>query len=74
MSNENLSEHQLKLLKHLATHRDCEVGVKLSGYGQAKWLSVARALKRRGLANSFHTGTYYITDTGKAFLKAEPTQ
>jgi hypothetical protein len=67
MKDQKLSEHQLKLLNHLAAHKDHEV--QLAGYGQAKWLSVARALKRRGLANSFHTGKYYITEAGETFLK-----
>lgn len=57
-----LSEHQTKLLIALDKHYPLEI--QLAGYGRAKWLSVARALKRRGLAHSWKTGYYSATEAG----------
>lgn len=62
-----LSEHQLKLLATLDKHYPLEI--QLAGYGQAKWLSVARALKRRGLAHSWKTGYYSVTDVGHKMMQ-----
>lgn len=66
LSFDDLSETQQKMLRILVSRGG---NVQVAGYGRAKWLSAARALMRRGLADSYHTGKYYATDAGKALLK-----
>jgi hypothetical protein len=63
---EELSKHQQKLLKWLGAD---QCGRQVAGYGMAKWLSAARALQRRGLADSYRTGSYFVTEKGRATLE-----
>ena len=59
-----LSATQTKVLLFISRHPNANA--QIAGYGRAPWLSAARALVRRGLAGTYLTGHYYLTDEGKA--------
>jgi hypothetical protein len=61
-----LSETQIKVMRILAK-RSGEV--QLAGHGMAPYLSAARALVKKGLAKTWHTGKYAATDDGKKYYE-----
>jgi hypothetical protein len=65
----DLSETQQKMLKLLFVHYEKHGTEKqIAGYGNAKWLSAGRALTRKGLAGSWRTGYYHITEAGRVLF------
>ena len=56
-----LSETQYKVLLHLSNFSEEQ---QLAGYRKAKYLSAAHALVRKGLAATFRTGHFKLTERG----------
>lgn len=63
------SELQVVLLRSLAKNH---TGRQIAGHRMAKWLSVANALCRRGLAASYRTGSFCVTAEGRKWLAENP--
>jgi hypothetical protein len=59
----SLSRTQRYVLQWLATDT---ISVQIAGHGNAPYLSAARALVRRGLAWTYATGHFGLTDKGRA--------
>ena len=58
-----LSGRQASMLMWLRKHDDHIV--QIAGYGRAPHLSIAHALVRRGLAFTFRTGCFSLTEEGE---------
>ena len=64
-----LSDTQKKVLRILAKRQG---EVQLAGHGRAAYLSAARALVRKGLARTWHTGKYATTEAGRELVATLP--
>jgi len=64
-----LTDIQLKMLKHLYRRKQAGIiYVPIAGYGNAPYLSACRALVRKGLATTYKTGFFDITEAGENLL------
>lgn len=68
-----ISETQLKVMRYIARNATNRTSVQIAGYGRASWLSASGALVRKGLARTWRTGHYALTDDGYALLAALTT-
>jgi hypothetical protein len=61
-----------RVLRHLS--RGPNGRQQIAGHGRAPYLSAARGLMRRGLANSWETGVYWISSQGREVLAVVTTE
>lgn len=62
-----LSVHQQKVFGWLVK---ADTNVQIAGYRRAAQLSAARALVRKGLAHTWRTGFYCLSQQGREYDKA----
>ena len=68
MKFSSLSDKQQKLLKKLYRYRN-HSSYQVAGYGNIGEYNSAKALVRKGLAESYLTGFFYITPAGIALIE-----
>ena len=64
-----LSETQVKVMRYIRKHDLNDTTEQIAGHGRAPWLSACRALVRRGLARTWRSGYYGLTDAGREALQ-----
>ena len=67
---DDLSDTQRRVLRELAREA-MPINVPMGGHGRGPILSACRALVRKGVLRSYHTGKYTLNDEYRDMAKAE---
>ena len=67
---DDLSDTQRRVLREMAREA-MPINVPMGGHGRGPILSACRALVRKGVLHSYHTGTYTLNGEYRDMAKAE---